>query len=192
MKKLTVFSILIFIKAFAFAEPYDPPSTEKRYDVKIVLTKIQAVKVDEGLKLGDNEEDLWGQVYLDRYKFGSKTGDYKADEKVFWKIGWQNPEHIGVNSPKKIDKEILIVQNVTYNELINGIIVIDGQMRDNEAVVDGIGPEYECDCERNPGNSNDIERRIKLNYSKTIASINKLEVGKGFSAVEFGDDNTLK
>ncbi|MBK9402058.1 MAG: hypothetical protein IPN36_14795 [Bacteroidetes bacterium] len=60
MKKLIVFTILIFIGSNAFTEPNIPPTTEIRYDVKIVLTKIQAVKVDEGLKLGDNEGRFMG------------------------------------------------------------------------------------------------------------------------------------
>ena len=188
MNRIIFILLQIFAYSLSLAQQSNNSSPDRRYDVKVVLKKIEAVKVDEGIKLGDNEEDLKGQVYLDRYKFGSKSGDFKADEKVFWEASFKHPEHIGVNSPKKIEKEILIVQNITYNELISGVIVIDGQLRDDEFVVDGIGPAYECDCERNPSNSSDIERRIKLDYSKTVASINKLEVGKGFSAVEFGDD----
>lgn len=155
-----------------------------RYDLKIVLRTIEAVKVDEGFKPGDNEEDLFGAIYVDRYKFGSLTGDFQRDEKVFWSAKPRSLEHIGKNSPKKIEKEILIANNLSFDDLINGELVIDGQLADDDPLI----PQYECDCERNPSNSADIERRIRFNYEKTKASILRLQRGSGFKAIDFGKD----
>ncbi len=153
-----------------------------RYDVALQLVDIEAVKVVEAP--GDNMEDLYGQVYIDRFKFGSKNGDFEKNEKWLWKQSESKPESVG-KSGVKSGKRIEIVKDISYEDLVNGVVVLDGQLYDWEPLHK---PEYRCDCEKNPGNSNDIERRLLFNYQNTIESIGELKPGEEM-AVVYGEDN---
>ncbi|HNR20788.1 MAG TPA: hypothetical protein PKN75_06365 [Bacteroidia bacterium] len=169
-----------------------PPSGFK-YDVKLKLAKIEAVKVDEGWG-GDDTEDLFGRIYLSK----SVVGNSKLESKFTHQPNLNKPGewdyahtffHYKESSPFQIAKgkvpvndpngEKIIATNQSYDAVKKMQVAIGYTLKDKEINT----PKYvckECDTDNN---------RVPTPIGEVqLSSINAATPNE-WTPLKFGTDN---
>jgi hypothetical protein len=165
------------------------PTGNRRYDVKIKLSKLDLNGVCEGLF--DDTEDLWGKqsiTYIGTISNG-KSVTKLTDDKVMWE---KSEKQATTNNFK--DKDTLtinteyVLKNLTEEEIKNLNIWFGGKIYDYEPTG---SPKYNCkNCSEPQDNPFKRKFRVKENQ-ETINSIDQLELNKEYKKLTTGDDMIL-
>lgn len=165
------------------------PNGNRRYDVKIKLSKLDLNGVCEGLF--DDTEDLWGKqsiTYIGTISNGKSVAKLTDD-----KIMWEKPEKDATKNNFK-DKDVLtinteyVLKNLSEEEIKNLNIWFGGKIYDYEPTG---SPKYNCkNCSEPQDNPFKRKFRVKEN-TETINSIDQLVLNKEYSKLSTGDDMIL-
>lgn len=137
----------------------------RRYDVKLTLETLRAIKVVDN----DNSEDLYGKLRMTKFEINNQK---KHDEHIFWERKGDNYDNNinGVTSvfkdlDTKINKSKVIGTNLTFDEIIKGKIYVTGNINDKDV----FNPKYVCkECNGSP---------FQIDLSKYSEEINAINSG---------------
>ncbi|MBK9402059.1 MAG: hypothetical protein IPN36_14800 [Bacteroidetes bacterium] len=170
------------------------PPSDYRYDVKLKLVKMEAVKVDEGFG-GDDTEDLFGRIYVSKSVVGSSKLETKFSAPNPTKPGSMGEVnyahsffHYKESSPFKIrkgsvsindsDGEKILATNQSYDAVKKMQLAIGYSLKDKEINT----PVYKCH------GCNDEDERVPTPLGAAqLSSINSATPNE-WNALKFGED----